>query len=548
MAAAIWSRSRPSSTTPRSRPACRRTRSSTSAPLSRPPATHTTESNAARDAAAACGFVALESSTYATSSTVATRAMRCGSGRNPRNPSRTAEARTPAARASAAAARALSTWCGASVGADPRTSSRLPSSAADVRRSSTNARSARTSSTTPTMPTEGTPRVKPTARQPSTTSASRTSCSVRGSATLYTQAFWVRWYTSPLSRAYASSDPCQSTWSGATLRTALASGDTECSRSGPSQCSWKLDSSTARTSYGSGCTTASSSGVPTLPAATARSPAACSIDVSIRTVVVLPLVPVSVSQGAAPSRRRIRQASSTSPHTGTPACWAATSSGWSGRQPGEVTTTSGRCGRRRVASSPRCSSTPRMRSSSPRSPRSVRPSTTLTRAPRWISVSAAANPLTPAPATTTSSPDQSSSALVRVASRSRLIPPLMRGLRGVVSAASDVLGFSRAHHPLRVEDAQRQRHEQAGDDPEPDDDGDLLPAEQLEVVLERRHPEDPLAGQLERANLQDDRQGDQDEQAADDEQQDLGAAGDRQPGERAAEGQRAGVAHEDLGR
>ena len=36
----------------------------------------------------------------------------------------------------------------------------------------------------PSMLTEGTPRVNPTARQPSTTSASRTSCSVRGSATL----------------------------------------------------------------------------------------------------------------------------------------------------------------------------------------------------------------------------------------------------------------------------------------------------------------------------------------------------------------------------
>ncbi len=106
------------------------------------------------------------------------------------------------------------------------------------------------------------------------------------------------------------------------------------------QCSWKLDSSTAMTSKGSGCRTASRSGVPTLPALVARSPAARRIEVSICTVVVLPLVPVTVSQGAAPSCARIRQASSTSPHTGTPASAAATSSGWSGRHPGEVTTRS----------------------------------------------------------------------------------------------------------------------------------------------------------------------------------------------------------------
>ena len=60
---------------------------------------------------------------------------------------------------------------------------RHSSAAADCL-SSTNARSARTSSTTPTMPTAGMPSVKPIARAPSATSASRTSCSVIGSPTL----------------------------------------------------------------------------------------------------------------------------------------------------------------------------------------------------------------------------------------------------------------------------------------------------------------------------------------------------------------------------
>ena len=99
--------------------------------------------------------------------------------------------------------------------------------------------------------------------------------------------------------------------------------------------------------------TASSTGVPTLPALQARSPAARRIDASICTVVVLPLVPVTVSQGAAPSRGRSRQASSTSPHTGMPVAAAAASSGWSGRQPGEVTTRStGALGRAATASGP----------------------------------------------------------------------------------------------------------------------------------------------------------------------------------------------------
>jgi hypothetical protein len=72
-----------------------------------------------------------------------------------------------------------------------------------------------------------------------------------------------------------------------------------CGASVDDQCSWKLDSSTASTSWSA--STASSSGSPTLPAATVRSPAAPSTDASMRTVVVLPLVPVTASHGAAPA-------------------------------------------------------------------------------------------------------------------------------------------------------------------------------------------------------------------------------------------------------
>lgn len=55
-----------------------------------------------------------------------------------------------------------------------------------------------------------------------------------------------------------------------------------------------------------------------LPTAAVRRPAAARMEASIWTVVVLPLVPVTASQGAA-SGPRSRQASSTSPQTGTPA-------------------------------------------------------------------------------------------------------------------------------------------------------------------------------------------------------------------------------------
>ena len=58
-------------------------------------------------------------------------------------------------------------------------------------------------------------------------------------------------------------------------------------------------------------------GSPTLPTASADSPADCSMASSMCTVVVLPFVPVIASHSAA-SGRRSRQASSTSPHTGTP--------------------------------------------------------------------------------------------------------------------------------------------------------------------------------------------------------------------------------------
>src|ERR1700710_2526652 len=92
------------------------------------------------------------------------------------------------------------------------------------------------------------------------------------------------------------------------------------------QCSWKLDSSTARTSYAGTASTASINGSPTLPAATVDLPAAARIEASRPTVVVFPSVPVPPTQSPAPAGRS-RQASSGSPMTSTPAAAAAASSG-----------------------------------------------------------------------------------------------------------------------------------------------------------------------------------------------------------------------------
>src|SRR4051812_40773138 len=98
------------------------------------------------------------------------------------------------------------------------------------------------------------------------------------------------------------------------------------------------------------------------------------------------------------------------------------------------------------------------------------------------------------PTTTARTPDQG----LRRSSDSRSTRPLIRGPRGSVtggseaSAGSGFVGWSRSGHPLGVEHPEPGRDADAGDDPEPDHDGDLGPALELEVVLEGRHPEDPL--------------------------------------------------------
>src|SRR5665213_947327 len=92
---------------------------------------------------------------------------------------------------------------------------------------------------------------------------------------------------------------------------------------------------------------------------------------------------------------------------------------------------------------------------------------------------------------------------------------------------------------------ERQQH---GNDPEADHDLRLGPAERLEMMMNRCHAEDALAGQLERGDLDDHRHSLQHKQAADDGQHHFLLGSNRDRAEHPAERQRAGVAHEDGGR
>src|SRR4051794_40492382 len=92
---------------------------------------------------------------------------------------------------------------------------------------------------------------------------------------------------------------------------------------------------------------------------------------------------------------------------------------------------------------------------------------------------------------------------------------------------------------------QRQDHR---NDPKSNNDRRLGPALLLEMMVQRGHEEDPLAGALVPEDLNDDRHRLDDEQAADDHQYDLVLDRDRDGAQRAADGEAADVAHEYRGR
>src|SRR3954451_2675885 len=90
-----------------------------------------------------------------------------------------------------------------------------------------------------------------------------------------------------------------------------------------------------------------------------------------------------------------------------------------------------------------------------------------------------------------------------------------------------------------VEDRQRQRGAQPRQDPEPHDHRRLRPTEQLEVVVDGRHAEPPPVKQLERTDLDHDRDRLEHEQAADHGEEQLGVGEERERGQAGADAERA---------
>src|SRR5256714_10913020 len=172
-------------------------------------------------------------------------------------------------------------------------------------------------------------------------------------------------------------------------------------------------------------------------------------------------------------------------------------------------------------------------------------SSTVTSTPWASSARAAAAPATPVPATSTLNACPVHS--LRGAQTRRL--PSSLPLVGPDDAAPLPLASSMDHpEEVPVEEAEPDRHADPRDDPEPDHDVDLAPPGQLEMMVQRGHPEHPFTGGTERDDLDDQRQRGDHEEQADDEQEQLGTGGHRHPRDEPTERHRTGVAHEDPGR
>src|SRR5882757_2415149 len=111
-----------------------------------------------------------------------------------------------------------------------------------------------------------------------------------------------------------------------------------------------------------------------------------------------------------------------------------------------------------------------------------------------------------------------------------------------VLPAKEVTGIKESPQLQGGEAGQRQHHR---DDPEPDHDLRFGPALLFEMVMQRRHPEHALTGELDRHQLHDHRDRFQHEQPADHRQHDLVLDRNRGRAEHATERERAGIAHED---
>src|SRR6266516_2216501 len=320
-----------------------------------------------------------------------------------------------------------------------------------------------------------------------------------------------------LAPTYASNDPCQSRWSGARLSRTETRG---CRDSWSA--SWKDEASTTSTSW---CSRAAvGNGLPMLPHATASSPPARRHAAIMPDVVVFPFVPVTARYGT----RTSLAPSSSSPQTGMSRSRAHSRTSADGGIPGLVTTS--------VAPSRWERSWPPAKIFTPsastawRSPSCARgrASVITTEAPSCASAPAAAIPATPAPITTTRSSEN---------------VPLTTFPPGVGCASSS--SQASPCDEVGVEQTDPDRRTESRDDPEPDDHGELGPAGELEMVMDRRHQEDAAAEPTERDHLHDHRKRLQHEEPSDDHQEDRRVRHEREPAEEPTQGERSRVAHED---
>src|SRR5437016_178772 len=287
--------------------------------------------------------------------------------------------------------------------------------------------------------------------------------------------------------------------------------------------SWKEETSATTRPPAGKSSARAASGVPMLPPTkTGRGCSASSAPVSAG-VVVLPLVPVMAIVSASIARH----ASSSSPSTGTRRARAGASCAPSSGTPGLTTTSSTPS----KAAGPSMSLTPAVASAATSGPSEATglASVPHTSAPAAASRRAAAIPLLARPTTVT----------WRRASVARYPRPLVATS---TSSARCVIRLAQLQRGQRQQ-RQRERH-----DPEAHHDLGLGPAGQFVVVVQRRHAEDAAPRELERGHLHDDRPGLHHVDPADEWQQQLGLGQHGQRADRRAQGQRARVAHEDLGR
>src|SRR5579875_3436465 len=244
----------------------------------------------------------------------------------------------------------------------------------------------------------------------------------------------------------------------------------------------------------------STTGTPMLPPTRDGMPASARIAPASVVVVVLPFEPVMAR--ILPLRNCA--ASSSSPMTGSPKLLACTSSGVSSGTPGLTTIRS--C--RRKVSSPWPPASTAMPCSiragiSLLSISALRMSETVTCAPRRRRKRAAANPDLPRPTTRTFLPLSS-----------MVIPNA--GMRARTRS------FSHARLGLaKFQCRQCKECKYQGGDPEAHDHLGLGPADQLEMMMQRRHFEDALLTKFVTADLQNDRQRFQNKDAADEGEQQL---------------------------